>query len=487
MFPSQSSPPKQERGQVLVLVALVLVILFGFAGVAIDGGNLYTEQRRAQAAADNAVLAAAFAQMKGATDYNQLKSVAEGNAAINAYNNNKTDNWVTFHRPPLHGGHKGDSNYMEVMITRSVTTALVHFVYQQNPVAVTVYAVAHGKYSEPIMAGFAIATMHTTCDANLFTFRGNGNAIIKDGGIFVNAPPGCPNAINLSGSNLRIATTTSAACPNDELGPTQPGGCYINGAFPIRIGAGGQNEGQVCGTPSTGSPIQWWDGQLTDCNLYPQPQSGTQITGGLPSPISTSDFTCGLARTTPSGNGTHNLLPGTYADGLNGSQNSTLILEPGIYCITGTGSANKILTADSIIAKGVFFYVSPYIGKFSSSGGLFQLTAPRDGENGLNCTANPNDELCNVQGLLYFKPNGPDDCNPNNSEINFSGQGTVIIRGLIWAPKSFMDYTGQGNLYMSGQAIVGCGKVAGSDSTENDITYNPEDSFIPPPSVQLDN
>ncbi|MGH2524820.1 MAG: pilus assembly protein TadG-related protein, partial [Anaerolineales bacterium] len=58
----------QERGQAMVLLVLAMVGILGFAAVALDGGNIYTEQRRAQSAADSAVLAAAYRQMKGSSD-----------------------------------------------------------------------------------------------------------------------------------------------------------------------------------------------------------------------------------------------------------------------------------------------------------------------------------------------------------------------------------------------------------------------------------
>lgn len=50
-----------DEGTVAVLVAISLVILLGMAGLAIDGGRLYAERTRLQAAADAAALAGAAA------------------------------------------------------------------------------------------------------------------------------------------------------------------------------------------------------------------------------------------------------------------------------------------------------------------------------------------------------------------------------------------------------------------------------------------
>ncbi|HTW86820.1 MAG TPA: pilus assembly protein TadG-related protein, partial [Candidatus Binataceae bacterium] len=53
------SKRKQEKGQVIALVAMGLVVLIGLAGLATDMGYLYTMERKMQTAADAAAVAAA--------------------------------------------------------------------------------------------------------------------------------------------------------------------------------------------------------------------------------------------------------------------------------------------------------------------------------------------------------------------------------------------------------------------------------------------
>jgi hypothetical protein len=50
-----------DQGATAVLVALSLLVLLGFAALAMDGGRAYNERRSTQNAADNAALAAAWA------------------------------------------------------------------------------------------------------------------------------------------------------------------------------------------------------------------------------------------------------------------------------------------------------------------------------------------------------------------------------------------------------------------------------------------
>jgi hypothetical protein len=49
-----------QKGQVLVQVALMMVVLILFVGLAVDGGNVYSSRRRMQNAADAAALAGAW-------------------------------------------------------------------------------------------------------------------------------------------------------------------------------------------------------------------------------------------------------------------------------------------------------------------------------------------------------------------------------------------------------------------------------------------
>ena len=61
-------PAHDERGQVLVLLALLIVILLAFAGIAIDIGRQIAERRYVQTAADAGALAACRELVQGATD-----------------------------------------------------------------------------------------------------------------------------------------------------------------------------------------------------------------------------------------------------------------------------------------------------------------------------------------------------------------------------------------------------------------------------------
>jgi hypothetical protein len=207
-----------------------------------------------------------------------------------------------------------------------------------------------------------------------------------------------------------------------------------------------------------------------------------------PAPLTVDDFSCGPNRTVPDDPGNQNSItldPGTYPNLNETDPGQTLELNAGIYCLTGAAS---VMGAQNMIGRGVFINLANPAAELKFTGGNFVLGAPFHDENGLNCMLPTDDPaynpLCAVEGAVLFKPIGPDSCSPSDADIDFSGQGNMVIRGLIWAPESFLNYTGHGNLYQTGQALVGCVKYAGEG--ELDITYSPNETFSPPPSIRLD-
>ncbi|MGE5591081.1 MAG: pilus assembly protein TadG-related protein [Bacillota bacterium] len=71
--------PADEQGQSAVLLALVMVALIGFTGLALDAGHYYNEQNRLQNVADAAALAGA-----SALPYNQAGAAARAQDLIRA-------------------------------------------------------------------------------------------------------------------------------------------------------------------------------------------------------------------------------------------------------------------------------------------------------------------------------------------------------------------------------------------------------------------
>lgn len=131
-----------ERGQVLVIVALAFVVLLLFAGLAIDGGVLHFNRRRMQNAADAAVLAGTRVlaesicddQSASETDaaiYDAAWNYAHRNGVVNegdfeaVYVRFTPDNTVVpFDPPVLVGGGAAPDGAAGIAVTATLTQSM---------------------------------------------------------------------------------------------------------------------------------------------------------------------------------------------------------------------------------------------------------------------------------------------------------------------------------------------------------------------------
>jgi Flp pilus assembly protein TadG len=77
-----TSARSAQRGQAIVIVGLMLVVLFGFLGLALDSGRAYLDRRELQASVDAGALSAAYKYMNTA-DYTQAEQAATADYANN--------------------------------------------------------------------------------------------------------------------------------------------------------------------------------------------------------------------------------------------------------------------------------------------------------------------------------------------------------------------------------------------------------------------
>lgn len=435
-----SPAARHESGQVVVLIALALVVLMGFAGLAIDGGNLYTEQRRVQAAADNAVLAVAYKRMTGEAVFNNLRAAAWANANVNGYNNDGTTNTVTLNWPPAAGPYKGNPEYMEVVITQAVHTALVHFVYTQNPVPVTVRAVARARPGGAGMAGFAIATLKNCVAgggaAMEITGGGNSGGILTyGGGIFINGPETAGNHCSIDPPNSanNYGIYADPAYGITSVGSYNYAGAQNMGPLPITTGANG-------GVPMT-DPLA--------AVAEPECTSNGSVSGSV-------------------------YQPGRYGGAGQPSIGNGATLRPGIYCITGdVGGGNFSATGTGVVI------VMKTGGKWRTSGnGSITLSGPTT-SNCLN-SGSSQTSSCEYVGMVFWSRHCME-------AIDGGGNAAVRLTGTVYVPCGTVNGHGGGNnpeeAFVYGQLIVGTALNNGNATTR--VYYDEAVIFQMPPSVSL--
>jgi Flp pilus assembly protein TadG len=171
-----------QRGQLLPIFALMIVVLTGMAALAVDVGYWRYQQRLMQTAADSAAIAGADELL-----YPQLadwKTAAQNDSAANGFTDNGgTSVSVTVTNPPAAGTYSGNANAVQVVVSAkqplffggafglapqwvsATSTALL-----SSP-QTCVYALSGG--AQAIQANGATVMMATTCG-----FASNGGFVV---------------------------------------------------------------------------------------------------------------------------------------------------------------------------------------------------------------------------------------------------------------------------------------------------------------------
>ena len=136
-----------------------------------------------------------------------------------------------------------------------------------------------------------------------------------------------------------------------------------------------------------------------------------------------------------SGSSAHVLSPGCY-NGLSLSGSGTLTLEPGLYIINGS---MKLDGSRTVAGTGVTFYTT---GTTRITGSrVLTLSAPTSGT---------------YNGLLFFQSRS--DFKP----MSFSGSTGSDVRGIIYAPKADLTYSGSTGATFHTDLVVDSVTITGS-------------------------
>jgi len=177
----------RERGQALLLIVFVIIGLVAMTGLAVDGGRVYLDRRRAQTAADAAALGASLARIHGADWINSALTIADQNG----FNNDGKTNSIVIVSPPVDGPYQDSTEYLQVVIA-TYTPMSFASVIGTRQINSTVQAIARTKISEiaEILDGAALVSLAPTSDCNTrraFSVEGEATLDIWDADIFVNS------------------------------------------------------------------------------------------------------------------------------------------------------------------------------------------------------------------------------------------------------------------------------------------------------------
>ena len=276
---------REERGQAIVLIAIVATALVLGVGAAIDTGQLYIARRAAQNAADSAAWAGAVVLLANGTAA-AAQTAAANAAALNGYSSG-----VTAVAPPTSGVVSGDGQFIEVNITESVRT------YFFPARTLTVRAVGGAARSG---SGEAVLVLRTGAVANTLDLQNTSFLTTSVSGVHVNSSSA--NAVRIAGAaGVRLTSVY-----------TRVVGGVVDG-----------DEAQISGPLVEGAP--------TIALADPYLNLPTPPTAGLPGPLAAVDH---------NNAGPVTMNPGIYDGQIRIRGNTQVTMNTGVYIIRRAGASN---------------------------------------------------------------------------------------------------------------------------------------------------
>jgi hypothetical protein len=427
-----------QSGQAFIIMVFMIVGLFGFAALAIDGGMLYTERRRAQNAADAGALAAALAKVQMVNLHVKALQRIESNGYPTTWGPcdppgydctlGTGEKWVVeVSNPPRSGDYVGNHAYIQIMITSEVNTSFAHLVFEGG-LLTTVTAVSRVWPEQSTTPGHALygATEH---DCKGIWFSGTGDTIITGGNVFSNS----------DASETSCQSGVQDGAGNIDVGPP-PHGIKVVGTFD----SGG--SGSVSPPPDEGVPHE-------DVRIPPIPDcSGLPERGNV-------KINAGEAKT---------LYPGRY-ESITFVGGATVTLSPGMYCINGIKGFTG--TGGTINGTGVLIYLQQ--GGFDLGGNTFVDLRAEQNEHVL-VDPSSND----WKGMLIYQ-------DPSNTfAVEITGTSDSTYQGTIFAPSAQCEVKGTGDsLGLNSQVICDTVKITGTAAVT--INYVEDENYYLPPAIDL--
>lgn len=399
-----------EKGQVIVLIALMLPMILGMAGLVHDVGRLLVARRATQAAADSAAYAAAIDLASGSGAEAAVDS-ALLYAAQNGFDNDGTSNTVAVSIPPTSGSHAGDGNYAQVRITVTPQTLFVQLLgARAQQVSTSATAGAMGA-----AAPYSLLALHPSACPGLS--GGSSGNTVAAGSVMVNSNCGS-GALRLSSSGDFTASWIGVTGTVRETG-----------------------SGTITPAPTTGvAPV-------ADPLAALAPPSFNGLTVRHGSPSSPSNWRISSSRT---------LYPGIYYGGVDIRGSAAVTMQPGTYIMAGGGFKHQ--SSRSLTGDGVFIYNTQDPDYPGGDGAYGEIDLR--GSGGASLTAPDSGPYRN---LLFFHDRS------NTRDVRFRGSGGVQLQGTIYAPSAPVTVQVSGGA----QAMqVICGTAAISGSSDLNIDYD---------------
>lgn len=405
----------KQSGQVIIGVAVVFVVLAGFAGLGVDMGTLRYQKRLQQTAADAAAVAGASnltytgyqAASQNASTQNGFQD--GGGASLDAcvptaaigttcvWVNHPQD--VTFNGTTIDGGpHKlANTNYVEVLVAKVQPTYFMT-VFGVDRQVIVARAVATNTGGGPVGGFGCIYSLGAPASQLNFNKAGFGST----GTNYINGP----------------------AC-----GVVDNGNFVANGNVSVKMGSIGVGGGINLPNNSTPDCSQLHPAGVCPPPVSGMPYSGDPFFGKYPIPSAPAAGTATTAATT-NGNVT-TYTPGSY-NNLHVTGQS--VFSPGLYYITGGLTINN--NALVVAGGSTDFTGGPAFSSVYSGGATFFIANGDLTVNGSSTVQMYAPHSGTYEGLLFYQD--PLD----TQQLTINGGSNSFFEGAVYAPKADVDFSG---------------------------------------------
>src|SRR5579885_1362433 len=223
----------RERGFLSIMFALMIVVLIGFTGLAIDAGYLQWQKGRIQAAADAAAMGALRELELKKTD---LVAAGQNDAALNGFTDGQDSTTVTISNPPTSGNYSGNTEAVQATVTRVVPTYFMR-IFGQGGVTLSATAVARTTSTQGSL-GACIFALDQHASNALYFF--GDSATTTACGAVVNSDNS--SALVIQGSTT---VTMNNGAKIGVVGPGAGSGWSFVGGGQLLDGSTGQSESPV--------------------------------------------------------------------------------------------------------------------------------------------------------------------------------------------------------------------------------------------------
>jgi hypothetical protein len=395
------SDPRDEKGAVAILTALVMVALMLCAAIVVDLGMARDVRRQSQNGADAASLAGANALYPSTKVCNPVVAggppcIADATATVKSYALNNfqvsASDWSTC-TAALPSGYVPSTGTSCISYNSATSPTIVRVVMPTRAVATAFGAFAR-KSSIPV-----------------------GSSAQAQVGLVVTCSLCFLGGVDVDNADFSVSGGSVAVNGDITAGPNSVWTATVNGVV-----------GTVNGGKFTPAPT-----------VIP---SFTDPLASLAMP-STTGLT---AKTNPCGTGaTHG--PGLYSGSFTSLPNNPCNLQPGLYVVSGTwGMKNN----DQLTGTGVTIYVTSPGGYLDFKNGDVNIKSPTPAQVAVSG---------GVAGYAIIY----DRANTNN--LGLQGNGGTSIDGAVYAAKSKLDFNGNSCFGFKGGPIVALGVIKANGNT----------------------